>query len=108
VYGVYVVNNSIFDIGVMIFMIFMIFMGWLGYFKICNRIPAAPLLIAFILGPLLEDNIRQAMLMSSGSPMILFRSPITWIFWALTAITFAALIRTGMRQRAEAALFRES
>jgi putative tricarboxylic transport membrane protein len=102
VYGVYAVNNSVFDIGVMIVM------GWLGYFMMCNRIPAAPFLIAFILGPLLEDNFRQAMLMSNGSPVILFRSPITWIFWALTAITVAALIRTGMRQRAEAALFRES
>jgi putative tricarboxylic transport membrane protein len=57
------------------------------------RVPAAPFLIAFILGPLLEDNFRQAMLMSSSDLTILFRGPITWFFWALTFITVGAIIR---------------
>lgn len=93
VYGVYAVNNNVFDIGVMFAM------GLLGYFMMRTSIPAAPFLIAFILGPLLEDNFRQAMLMSGGSGEILFRSPITWVFWALTAITVAALIRRGLKAR---------
>lgn len=97
VYGVYAVNNNVFDI------IVMFLMGWLGYFMMRNDIPAAPFLIAFILGPLLEDNFRQAMLMSNGAPEILFRSWITWFFWAVTFITIAALIRTGLRARSEAA-----
>ena len=62
VFGVYAVNNNVFDI------IVMFGMGWLGYFMMRNNIPAAPFLIAFILGPLLEDNFRQAMLMSNGDP----------------------------------------
>jgi len=37
--------------------------------------------------------------MSQGSASILFRSPITWVFWTLTAITIVALIRGGLRQR---------
>jgi len=77
-------------------------MGWLGYFMMRNNIPAAPFLIAFILGPLLEDNFRQAMLMSNGDPQILFRSWITWFFWAVTLITIGALIRTGLHQRSAA------
>ncbi|MGI9520310.1 MAG: tripartite tricarboxylate transporter permease [Hyphomicrobiaceae bacterium] len=91
VFGVYAVNNNIFDIGVMLVM------GWLGYFMFRSDIPAAPFLIAFILGPLLEDNFRQSMLMSGGSAAILFRSPITWAFWGFTALTIAALMRRGLQ-----------
>jgi len=96
VFGVYAVNNNVFDI------IIMFGMGWLGYFMMRNNIPAAPFLIAFILGPLLEDNFRQAMLMSNGDPQILFRSWITWFFWAVTLITIGALIRAGLHQRSAA------
>ncbi len=96
VYGVYAVNNNVFDI------IVMFAMGWLGYFMMRFDIPAAPFLIAFILGPLLEDNFRQAMLMSNGDGAILFRSWITWFFWGATALTIVALVRTGLQQRAEA------
>ena len=90
VYGVYAVNNNLFDVGVMIVM------GWIGYVMMRFHVPAAPFLIAFILGPLLEDNFRQSMLMSGSNPSILFRGPITWFFWTLTLITVAAIIRTSI------------
>ncbi len=93
VFGVYAVNNSTFDVAVMFVM------GWLGYLMVRLGIPAAPFLIAFILGPLLEDNFRQSMLMSSGAPEILVRSPITWTFWALTVFALVALIRRGIGDR---------
>ena len=93
IYGVFAVNNNIFDVGVMFVM------GWVGYIMMRNRIPAAPFLIAFILGPLLEDNFRQAMLMSGSDPSILFRGPITWFFWVLTAITVFAITRSTLRKR---------
>ncbi len=96
VFGCYAVNNNVFDI------IVMFAMGWFGYFMMRFGVPAAPFLIAFILGPLLEDNFRQAMLMSNGAPQILFRSWITWFFWALTAITVVALVRNGLAQRRDA------
>lgn len=96
VFGVYAVNNNVFDI------IVMFTMGWLGYFMMRNDMPAAPFLIAFILGPLLEDNFRQAMLMSNGEVHILFRSYITWFFWTVTLITIVALVRTGLQQRSGA------
>lgn len=90
-YGCYAVNNSLFDVGVMFAM------GGFGFLMLRLDIPAAPFLIAFILGPLLEDNFRQAMLMSGSSPSILFRGPITWFFWALTLITLVAIIRRMKR-----------
>jgi len=90
VFGCFAVNNNIFDVGVMFAM------GWLGFVMMRLGIPAAPFLIAFILGPLLEDNFRQAMLMSGGTPQILFRGPITWFFWVLTALTVFAIARSAV------------
>ena len=91
IYGVFAVNNNIFDVGVMFAM------GWVGFLFLRMNVPAAPFLIAFILGPLLEDNFRQAMLMSGSDPAILFRGPITWVFWSFTAITVGAIVRQGWR-----------
>ncbi len=88
IYGVFAVNNNLFDVGVMFAM------GWLGYLMLRYRVPAAPFLIAFILGPLLEDNFRQSMLMSGSDPMVLLRGPITWFFWGLTLITVFAIVRS--------------
>ncbi|MFA3920650.1 tripartite tricarboxylate transporter permease [Ruegeria hyattellae] len=91
IYGVFAVNNNVFDIGVMFAM------GWVGYGMMRCRIPAAPFLIAFILGPLLEDNFRQSMLMSGSDWKVLFRGPITWFFWGATALTVVAIVRTSVR-----------
>ena len=59
-----------------------------------TRFPAPPFLIAFILGPLLEDNFRQAMILSEGGLGILFRSPICWVFWALTLFSIYFLVKS--------------
>jgi len=91
IYGVFAVNNNLFDVGVMFAM------GWVGFLMMRFRVPTAPFLIAFILGPLLEDNFRQSMLMSGSSPAVLFRGPITWFFWALTCITVLAIVRAGIK-----------
>jgi len=50
------------------------------------NIPSAPFLIAFILGPMLEDSFRQSLLISGGSYSIFFSTPICWFFWILTVI----------------------
>ncbi len=92
VFGVYAVNNNTFDVGVMFLM------GGLGYGMLLLGVPAAPFLIAFILGPLLEDSFRQAMLMSGSDAAIFVRSPITWVFWTLTAVSLAVILR-GLGRR---------
>ncbi len=86
VFGTFAINNSMFDVAVMFAM------GGLGYLMLVLGVPAAPFLIGFILGPLLEDKFRQSMLMSGGAPEIFVRSPITWLFWALTALALAFII----------------
>ena len=86
-YGSYAVNNSMFDVFIMIVM------GFLGYFMMSFDLPAAPFLIAFILGPMFEDNLRRSMLLSKGSISIFFRSPICWFFIALTVISVLLIVR---------------
>src|SRR6056300_1227311 len=88
IYGVFAVNNNIFDVVVMFAM------GWLGYVMLRTRIPAAPFLIAFILGPLLEDNFRQSMLMSGGDMAVFVRGPITWAFWSFSLIALFAIYKS--------------
>ncbi|MEM6677723.1 MAG: tripartite tricarboxylate transporter permease [Pseudomonadota bacterium] len=95
VFGVFAVNNNVFDVGVMFAM------GWVGYIMMRLHIPPAPFLIAFILGPLLEDNFRQAMLMSGSDASILLRGPITWFFWAATVVSIVAVVRRELRAQAE-------
>ncbi len=85
VFGAYAINNTIFDVLVMFVM------GVIGFGMLRLGIPAAPFLIAFILGPLLEDNFRQSLLLGRGDWSIFFRSGICMFFWILTLITIALL-----------------
>ena len=45
-----------------------------------EKIPTAPLLLAFVLGPMLEKYIRQSFDMTRGNPSIFFQSWISWLF----------------------------
>ncbi len=82
VIGVYSINNSVFDVWIMILF------GGIGYFmKKCDYEPA-PLTLAYVLGPMLEQALRQSLIMSNGSPMIfvtpshLLHLPGRWILSA--------------------------
>lgn len=90
VFGAYTINNTMFD--VMIMMI----MGIIGFIMMRNGFPTAPFLIAFVLGPLLEDNFRQSLLLSHGSFAIFFKSAICWFFWALTVLTVTVIVKRNV------------
>jgi len=67
-------------------------------------IPAAPFLIAFILGPMFENNLRRSLLMSQGSPDIFFQSGISLFFLGLTVLSLVLIVRSQMqRARRQAA-----
>lgn len=87
VYGCFAINNSMFDVMIMMLL------GCVGYAMRCMKIPAAPFLIAFILGPLLEDNLRRSLLMSDGSYLIFTRSPICWVFIGLLVLSLVYIYR---------------
>jgi TctA family transporter len=69
--GVYTVNNSAFE--VMLTALF----GVLGYVFLKLEMEPAPMLLGFVLGPLMEENLRRAMRISGGDPMIFLNRPIS-------------------------------
>ncbi len=75
--GAYGINNNPMDILVMVVF------GVIGHFMRKFKFEAAPLLLAFILGPMIETSLRQSLIISRGSFMIFFASPIAGILLGL-------------------------
>lgn len=93
VIGTYAVDNSLFDVKVMLFF------GFLGYALRRFGFPLASMLVAFVLGPMLENGLRQSLIMSRGDISVFFTRPISMAFLVLTAVTIAFITlrtkRTG-------------
>jgi putative tricarboxylic transport membrane protein len=68
--GAYSVNNSAFDL------FLMILFGMLGYLMKKFVYDAAPLVLAFVLGPILEQSLRRSLMISGGSFTIFITRPI--------------------------------
>ena len=79
--GTYSINNSTIDV------IMAAGFGLLGYFFRKLDCEPAPLVLGFILGPMMEENLRRAMLLSRGDPTVFFTRPIS-----LGILTAAALL----------------
>jgi len=104
--GVYSVHNNVFDI----YLVALI--GVVGYGLLILRFEPAPLLLGFILGPLMEENMRRALLLSRGDLATFIDRPISmWLLiisaailgWSLiSAIRKMAQRKTLERERAEA------
>ena len=69
--GSYSINNSTFDVLVMLIF------GIIGYLFRKFKYEPAPLVLAFILGPMLENSLRQSLLISEGNLSIFFTKPIS-------------------------------
>lgn len=78
--GVYSVHNSTFDV------FLVAIAGTLGYLMYILRFEGAPLLLGFVLGPMLEQNFRRAMLLSRGELDIFIERPISLGLISLTAL----------------------
>ena len=69
--GAYSIRNSVFDVGMMVIF------GVLGYVLRKGGFPAAPLVLALILGRMLEHSLQQALKTSGADPMIFIDKPIS-------------------------------
>jgi TctA family transporter len=69
--GVYSINNATMDV------YFTGLFGLIGYVFIKLDTEPAPLLLGFVLGPMMEENLRRALLLSRGSPEVFFTRPIS-------------------------------
>ena len=64
----------------------------------------APLILGFVLGPLMEENLRRAMLLSHGDPTIFFTRPISLAFMLVTLLLLVVTIMHGLRSKREKGL----
>jgi putative tricarboxylic transport membrane protein len=78
-FGVFSVRNNMTDVYIMLGA------GVAGYFLRIYGYPAAPVLLGFILGPLMEEHFRRSLLMARGDITVFFDRPISAILLAITA-----------------------
>jgi len=77
--GVYSINNAPADaIMVAVF-------GFIGYWLVKTDFEPAPMLLGFVLGPLMEENLRRAMLIARGDPTTFVTRPISGVLLAIAA-----------------------
>jgi putative tricarboxylic transport membrane protein len=99
--GAYSVNNSIFDINLMILF------GVVGYFMKKFEYPAAPLVLALILGPMMERHIGQSVMMSNGSFMIFISRPISATILAIVLVLLVSPVLLSLMKKKRVGLLIE-
>ena len=98
--GVYSVNNNIFDV------LTTVVFGLLGWIFVKLECEPAPLLLGFVLGPLMEENLRRAMLLSRGDPTVFLTRPISLAMLIVAAGLLLLIILPNFR-KTRAAAFQE-
>jgi len=85
--GIYSINNSPADV------VIAAAFGLFGYWMAKHEFEPAPLVLAFVLGPLLEENLRRAMLIARGDATVFLTRPVSGVLLliALFLLTLAAL-----------------
>jgi putative tricarboxylic transport membrane protein len=96
--GVYAVHATTFDL------VLMAVLGILGYLLRKCDVPMAPLILGFVLGDLMEQNLRRALSITNGEVSILWSSPIAVSLWVLTVlmVTLPLIVRWMQRRAAPA------
>jgi len=95
--GVYSVQNSPFD--VMQTAVF----GVVGYIFVKLECEPAPLILGFILGPLMEEHLRRAMLLSRGDPLVFFQRPISLSMLLMAGLLLVLVLAPAVRKKREEA-----
>lgn len=95
--GVYAVHATTFDL------MLMVGFGVIGYLLRKQGVPMAPLILGFVLGDLMEQNLRRALSITNGEIGILFESPISIGLWicAVTMVVLPPVVRFVLRQRTQ-------
>ena len=91
--GIYSVNNSSFEIYLTALF------GILGFVWLKLGFPLAPMLLGFVLGPMVEEHLRRAMLMSGGDPSVFIRRPISLAFLIATVLILIVMVAPAVRKR---------
>lgn len=91
--GIYSLSNSSYDIYIGVAF------GCLGYLFVKLACEPAPLLLGFILGPMMEENLRRAMLLSRGDATVFFTRPISLGLMIATAVLLIIIVAPSVRKK---------
>jgi TctA family transporter len=93
--GVFSLSNNPFDV------LIMAIFGVLGYVCVKLECEPAPMILGFILGPLMEENLRRAMLLSRGDPTVFVTKPISAGFIIAAVILLVIVALPALRKKRE-------
>lgn len=99
--GVFSLNNSDFDVYLMALF------GLFGY--ICAKLQAepAPMLLGFIIGPMMEEYLRRALLLSRSDPMVFIERPISAAMLGMAVLALIVVLLPSLRKKREEAFKEE-
>lgn len=99
--GVFSLNSSQFDIYLMALF------GLFGY--VCAKLNCepAPMLLGFIIGPMMEEYLRRAMILSKSDPMVFLQRPISAVMLAMAALALFVVLSPTMQKKREEAFHEE-
>ena len=95
--GVYSINNATMDVYLTAMF------GFIGYLFIKLDTEPAPLLLGFVLGPMMEENLRRALLLSRGSPTVFLERPISLTLLILSAVLLIIVMLPNISKKREQA-----
>ncbi len=92
VVGSYGVRNNLFDV------ITLIIFGIVGFVFSQFKIPSAPFILGFLIGPLMETNLRRGLMFASGDFRVFFKQPIADVFFLAALISLSFSFRASIRK----------
>jgi putative tricarboxylic transport membrane protein len=99
--GVYSISNATMDV------LLAALFGFIGYAFIKMEMEPAPLLLGFVLGPMMEENLRRALLLSRGDPVVFFTRPISLTLLIIAAILLVIVASPAIARKREEAFAEE-
>ena len=90
--GVYSINNTNVDI------MLTVFFGIIGIIFVKLDCEPAPLLLGFVLGPMMEENLRRALLLSRGDPTVFFTRPLSLVMLLMAAALVLLIVLPNFRK----------
>jgi putative tricarboxylic transport membrane protein len=100
--GVYSINNAPADA------VMVAAFGLVGYWLVKHDFEPAPMLLGFVLGPLMEENLRRAMLIARGDPTTFLVRPISGVLLALAALLLVLALLPMIRKKRDEVFVEES
>ena len=93
--GVYSVNGNVFDLYVMVLF------GCIGYLLTKLGFEPAPLLLGFVLGPMIEEYFRRAMVISQGDALVFLQKPVSAVMLAVAAVMLVLTLLPAIARKRE-------